>query len=60
MKKLLSLVLALVMVMTMGMSFAHAELAGEYDITVWVAEEIKDLTLQQIDAFNATNESGIV
>ena len=59
MKKLLSLVLALVMVMTMGMSFANAELAGEYDITVWVAEEIKDLTLQQIDAFNASNEFGI-
>ena len=59
MKKLLSLVLALAMVMTMCLSVAHAELAGEYDITVWVAEEIKDLTAKQIEDFNASNEFGI-
>ena len=60
MKKLLSLVLALAMVMTMCLSVAHADsLAGEYDITVWVAEEIKDLTAKQIEDFNNTNALGI-
>ena len=60
MKKLLSLVLALAMIMTMCLSVAHADsLAGEYDITVWVAEEIKDLTAKQIEDFNANNEFGI-
>lgn len=59
MKKLLSLILALSMVLTMGLSFGHAEIAGEYDITIWVAEEIHDLTVQQIEDFNNTNELGI-
>ena len=36
-----------------------SELAGEYDITVWVAEAAVDLTKQQIDAFNENNEDGI-
>ena len=35
-------------------------LAGTYDIKVWVAEAIVELTKTQIDNFNATNEDGIV
>ncbi len=37
-----------------------SELAGTYDIKVWVAEAITALTEQQIADFNATNEFGIV
>ena len=37
-----------------------SELAGTYDIKVWVAEAITGLTEQQIADFNATNEMGIV
>ena len=37
-----------------------SELAGTYDITVWVADAIVDLTKQQIADFNASNEDGIV
>ena len=35
-------------------------LAGTYDITVWCADAIVDLTKQQIADFNASNEDGIV
>ena len=35
------------------------ELAGTYDITVWCADAIVDLTKQQIADFNANNEDGI-
>ncbi|MBQ5951872.1 MAG: extracellular solute-binding protein [Lachnospiraceae bacterium] len=35
-------------------------LAGTYDITVWVADAIVDLTKKQIDDYNKTNEDGIV
>ena len=38
---------------------AGSELAGTYDITVWVAEEIVELTTTQIANFNSTNELGI-
>ncbi|MBR3332997.1 MAG: extracellular solute-binding protein [Clostridia bacterium] len=59
MKKFLAVVLATVMVLSM-MSFASAEgLAGEYEIKVWVADAIADLTQSQIDRFNETNEDGI-
>ena len=37
-----------------------SELAGTYDVKVWVAEAIAGLTEQQIADFNATNEMGIV
>ena len=60
MKKFLAIVMAAIMALSM-MSFASAEsLAGEYDITVWVAEKAVDLTKQQIENFNKTNDAGIV
>lgn len=34
-------------------------LAGTYDVTIWVAEKIVDLTKSQIDKFNETNTDGI-
>ena len=59
MKKFLAIVLAAIMTLSM-MSFASAsELAGEYDITVWVAEKAVDLTKKQIEDFNSSNEDGI-
>ncbi|MBQ6514089.1 MAG: extracellular solute-binding protein [Clostridia bacterium] len=60
MKKIISLFLTLTMVLSMC-SFAGADsLAGTYDIKVWVANEIKELTEQQIKEFNDTNDLGIV
>lgn len=58
MKKFLAIVMAAVMVLSVCLT-ASAELAGEYDITVWVAEKAVDLTKQQIEDFNATNDAGI-
>ncbi len=74
MKRILSIVLALAMVLCMfaacGGSNSSSEttapassgneLAGTYDIKVWVAEEIVELTKTQIDNYNATNTDGIV
>ena len=57
MKKLISLVLALVMLV--AMTAVGEGFADSYDITVWVAEEIKELTAQQIEAFNSSNQYGI-
>ena len=37
----------------------NSQLAGTYDAKIWVAEEIKELTEQQIANFNATNGQGI-
>ena len=45
---------------TEGAQSAGNQLAGTYDIKVWVAENIKGLTEQQIADFNASNEMGIV
>ncbi len=59
MKKFLAVVLAALMALSM-MSFASAEgLAGEYEIKVWVADAVVDLTAQQIDRYNAENPDGI-
>ena len=58
MKKFLAVLMAAIMVLSM-MSFASAELAGEYDITVWVAENAVELTKKQIEDFNSTNTDGI-
>ena len=60
MKKLLSVLLVLAMALSMAVSASAASLAGEYNITVWVSEKAVDLTKQQIEAFNATNDLGIV
>ncbi len=60
MKKFLALLLTVAMVLTM-VSFASAQsLAGTYDIKVWVANEIVDLTKAQIQRYNETNELGII
>ena len=45
--------------MSMCCAASADSLAGTYDIKVWVANEIVDLTKKQIDEFNATNELGI-
>jgi arabinogalactan oligomer/maltooligosaccharide transport system substrate-binding protein len=60
MKKFLAVLLSLVMALSLGMSaVAESALAGTYDVTIWVAEEIRDLTNDQIAAFNASNTDGI-
>ena len=43
-----------------GGSTDNKPLAGTYDIKVWVAEAIVELTKTQIANFNATNDQGIV
>ena len=58
MKKFLAIVLATVMVLSVCLT-AAAELAGEYNITVWVAEKAVELTKKQIEDFNASNADGI-
>ena len=68
MKKILALVLALALALSLvacgGSKPAEetnsgSELAGTYDITVWCADAIVELTQQQIAAFNESNEDGI-
>ena len=60
MKKIVSLFLALAMVLGMC-SFASAtSLAGTYDVKIWVAENLVDLTKKQVEDFNTSNELGIV
>ena len=60
MKKFLALLLSVIMVLSMVGCANAASLAGTYDIKVWVADAIVDLTKTQIDNFNQTNELGIV
>ena len=70
MKKILSLVLVLAMALCMfaacqpqneNPTNGTADLAGTYDVTLWVSEKegVAELTQQQIDAFEAANP-GIV
>ena len=59
MKKLFAILLAAIMMVSMCATAMASEIAGTYDITVWVAEKIVDLTKQQIENFNKTNELGI-
>jgi len=60
MKKFLAALLAAIMALSVCVTAsASSELAGEYDIKVWVANEIVELTKQQIETFNSTNEFGI-
>ncbi|MBQ5769900.1 MAG: extracellular solute-binding protein, partial [Clostridia bacterium] len=59
MKKILALLLTAMMALSM-FSFASASaLAGEYDVTIWVAQEIVETTKAQVEAFNASNTDGI-
>ena len=61
MKKFLALLLTLTMAFGMMSFSASAEsLAGTYDVTIWVAEKAVELTKQQINDFNSSNELGIV
>ena len=59
MKKFLAIALALVMTLSLMGTALAGDLAGTYDIKVWVAEKAVDLTKQQIDNFNKTNDAGI-
>ena len=70
MKKVLSIALVLAMALCMfagcqtstnptTTGAASADLAGTYDIKVWVAENLVDLTTTQIENFNKTNTMGI-
>lgn len=63
MKRTFALVIALIMVLALAGCKKpvepQEELGGTYDITVWVADAIVDLTTQQINAFNENNEYGI-
>ena len=69
MKKVLAILLAVVLLFSLAAcsgskpggdsSSSGSELAGTYDIKVWVANEIADLTQKQIDDFNASNTDGI-
>ena len=68
MKKIIALLLALVMMMSLVACGPKeptepgeqtGDLAGTYDVKVWVAENIVDLTKTQIDNFNKENTMGI-
>ncbi len=74
MKRTLAILLALVMVFGLAAckkagdntgtgtetgTSTGTELAGTYDITVWVGENAVDLTKKQIEDFNNTNTDGI-
>ena len=67
-KRILAMLLALVMVLALCACTTEpgttnnggsTELAGTYDIVVWVGEDAVDLTIKQIADFNATNTYGI-
>ncbi len=59
MKKLVSLFLALAMVLSLCGLASASSLEGTYDVKIWVSENMVDLTKEQIDAFNKTNQLGI-
>ena len=72
MKKILALLLAFAMLFSLAAcgtktggettddtTSGDSSLAGTYDIKVWVADAITDLTQKQIDDFNNTNTDGI-
>lgn len=57
MKKILALVLAAMMICSL--CAAGIAEGKTYEITVWVAEKIVDLTKAQIEAYNASNTLGV-
>ena len=59
MKKFLAILMAAIMVLGVCLTASAEGIGGEYDVTIWVAEKIVDLTQAQIDAFNEDNEEGI-
>ncbi|MBO6061033.1 MAG: hypothetical protein J6P98_02815, partial [Clostridia bacterium] len=67
MKKFLAIMLALVMVLGLAACTKPdnkpddqtSEIAGEYDITVWVPQAAVELTKKQIEDFNNNNEFGV-
>ena len=62
MKKALAFILSAAMILSLsscGKKSEKSALAGTYDIKVWVADGITDLTKQQIEDFNKTNTDGI-
>ena len=59
MKKFLAILLSAIMALSMISTASAASLAGTYDITIWAAEKVTDLFLQQVEDFNATNTLGI-
>ncbi len=59
MKKIIAMLLALVMMMSLAACGPAASDGETYDIKVWVAENIVDLTKAQIEKFNETNTDGI-
>ncbi len=60
MKKFVSLLLTLALVVGMCSFAGASSVAGTYDVKIWVAENIVDLTKKQVEDFNASNELGIV
>ena len=60
MKKVIALMLAMVMALSLCSAGFATGLEGTYDVTIWVAEKMVDLTKKQVEAFNASNEFGIV
>ena len=61
MKKLFAILLALSMLLSMSVfASASSEIAGTYDVTIWAPDAAVDLTKSQVEAFNSSNELGIV
>ncbi len=61
MKKLFAILLALSMLLSMSVfASASSEIAGTYDVTIWAPDAAVDLTKSQVEAFNSSNEMGIV
>jgi len=63
MKKIIAMLLAVLMLagfVTSAFADGASEIAGTYDITIWVADKAVDLTKAQVEEFNNTNQLGII